>query len=111
MISRRSVWAAMAPVLFAICLVAGSKSSFAQRPAARSTTPIPSPKSVLGFTPGEDRTIADWSQITNYFGRLDQASDRVALQPLGQSTLKRPLFVAIISARENILALQKYKEV
>ncbi len=77
----------------------------------RVRTAIPSPKSLLGFTPGEDRTIADWSQITNYFARLDQASDRVTVQTLGQSTLKRPLIVAVISARENILALQKYKDI
>ncbi|HYV11636.1 MAG TPA: M14 family metallopeptidase [Pyrinomonadaceae bacterium] len=78
--------------------------------AAQSTT-IPSPKSVLGFNPGDDRTVAGWSQITDYFERLDRASDRVLVQTLGQSTLKRPLIVAFISARENILALPKYKEI
>jgi len=77
--------------------------------AAQST--IPSPKSVLGFNPGDDRTVAGWSQITDYFERLDRASDRVLVQTLGQSTLKRPLIVAFISARENILALPKYKEI
>ncbi len=77
---------------------------------AQSTT-IPSPKSVLGFTPGDDRTIAGWSQITDYFDQLDRASDRVLVQTVGQSTLKRPLIVAFISARENILALPKYKEI
>ena len=108
MISRRSVFAVLA---FAICLAAGPiEPSFAQRAATRAPA-IPSPKSLLGFTPGEDRTIADWSQITNYFARLDQASDRVTVQTLGQSTLKRPLIVAVISARENILALQKYKDI
>ena len=108
MISRRSVVAAL---VFSIGLAAGSaESTFAQRAAARSNA-IPSPKSLLGFTPGEDRTIADWSQITNYFARLDQTSDRVTVQTLGQSTLKRPLIVAVISARENILALQKYKDI
>jgi len=76
---------------------------------AQST--IPSPKSVLGFNPGDDRTVAGWSQITDYFERLDRASDRVLVQTLGQSTLKRPLIVAFISARENILALPKYKEI
>src|SRR5690349_22042535 len=79
--------------------------------AFAQTTTIPSPKSVVGFTPGDDRTIADWSQITNYFERLDRASDRVLVQTLGQSTLKRPLIVAFISARENILALDKYKDI
>ena len=61
--------------------------------------------------PGDDRTIAGWSQITDYFERLDRASDRVTVQRLGQSTLKRPLIVAFISARENILALEKYKDI
>ena len=107
MISRRSVVAAVA--LF-LCLAGVAETSFAQRPAARPAA-IPSPKSVLGFTPGDDRTIADWSQITNYFERLDRASDRVVVQTLGQSTLKRPLIVAFISARENILALEKYKDI
>jgi len=112
MISRRSVVGAVA--LF-LCLVAGSETSFAQRPVAQRSAAlaaaIPSPKSVLGFTPGDERTIADWSQITNYFERLDRASDRVLVQTLGQSTLKRPLIAAFISARENILALDKYKDI
>lgn len=79
--------------------------------ALAQSNAIPSPKSVLGFTPGDDRTIAGWSQITDYFERLDRASDRVLVQTLGQSTLKRPMIVAFISARENILALPKYKEI
>src|ERR1044072_4755542 len=71
----------------------------------------PSPKSVLRFTPRADRPIAGWSQITDCFERLDRASDRVLVQTLCQSTLKRPLIVAFISARENILALPKYKKI
>jgi hypothetical protein len=92
-----------------LVLAAVSATAFAQSSASQPAL-IPAPKSVLGFTPGDDRTIADWSQITDYFERLDRASDRVLVQTLGQSTLKRPLIVAFISARENILALPKYKE-
>ncbi|HLM24819.1 MAG TPA: M14 family metallopeptidase, partial [Pyrinomonadaceae bacterium] len=104
MIRHRSFVACLAVIL----VFAGS--SLAQRTAPETAT-IPSPKSILGFTPGDDRTIAGWSQITDYFERLDRASDRVLVQTLGQSTLKRPLIVAFISARENILALSKYKEI
>jgi hypothetical protein len=71
---------------------------------------IPSPRSVFGFDPGDDRTIIDWKQITDYFARLDQASDRVRVQTIGQSTLGRPLIAAFISAPENIRNLGKYKE-
>jgi len=107
MISQRSVVACLALLLL---LAACSVTSFAQRSAYQPAV-IPSPKSVLGFTPGDDRTVAGWSQITDYFERLDRASDRVLVQTLGQSTLKRPVIVAFISARENILALPKYKEI
>src|ERR1044071_9611111 len=72
---------------------------------------IPSPRSVLGFTPGDDRTIADWKQISNYFAQLDRASDRVQVQTLGETTLKRPFIVAFISSPENIRNLPKLKEI
>src|SRR5688572_4476838 len=75
----------------------------------RTPSPIPSPRSVLGFNPGDDRTIADWKQISHYFARLDSASDRVQLQTIGKSTLGRTMFVAFISAPENIRNLEKYK--
>ena len=110
MTSLRSVTVGLALIL---SLAAFSAEAFAQRTPARvaSAQVIPSPKSVLGFTPGDDRTIADWTQITDYFNRLDKASDRISVETLGQSTLKRPLIVAFISARENILALEKYKDI
>ena len=75
------------------------------------STGIPSPRSVLGFTPGDDRTIADWKQIANYFAQLDRASERVLVQTLGETTLKRPFVVAFISAPENIRNLAKLKEI
>lgn len=89
-------------------------NSLAAQQAKLQTAPsraISSPKSILGFNPGDDRTIADWEQIRNYFSVLDKSSNRVLIQTLGESTLKRPLIVAIISARENILALEKYKDI
>jgi hypothetical protein len=72
---------------------------------------VPSPQSVLGFTPGEDREIADWTQITDYFQRLDRASNRVTVQAVGTSTNGKPLIAAFISAPENIDHLDKYREI
>ncbi|MGI8654117.1 MAG: M14 family metallopeptidase [Pyrinomonadaceae bacterium] len=77
--------------------------------ASVNSQAILSPRAVLGFTPGDDRTIADWSQINNYFARLDKASERVRVEQIGLTTLKRPLIVAFISAPENIRELEKYK--
>lgn len=72
---------------------------------------VPSPKSVLGFQPTDDQTIADWTQITDYFAKLDAASDKVKVQEIGKSTLGKPLIVAFISAPENINNLEKYKQI
>jgi hypothetical protein len=90
-------------------LLALSTTGLAQR--KRAEPAIPSPSAVFGFNPGDDRTIADWKQITDYFAQLDKASDRVAVQTFGQSTLGRPMIAAFISAPENIRSLEKYKEI
>jgi hypothetical protein len=66
---------------------------------------------VLGFTPGDDRKVADWSQILGYMERLDRASDRVVVRRVGTSTLGKPLVVAFISAEENIRELDRYREI
>lgn len=71
----------------------------------------PSPFSVLGFKPTTDRAIADWGQITNYFARLDRASDRVAVREVGRSTNGRPLIVAFISSAQNIKNLEKIRRI
>ncbi|HXT62162.1 MAG TPA: M14 metallopeptidase family protein [Pyrinomonadaceae bacterium] len=90
-------------------VIAWPQLALAQRRTASPS--IPSPRSVLGFNPGDDRTIADWKQISDYFTRLDVASDRVQLQTIGKSTLGRTMFVAFISAPENIRNLEKYKTI
>ena len=72
---------------------------------------IPSPKSVLGFTPSDDKTIADWRQITDYFTKLDKASNRVAVKEIGKTTNGNPLIVAFISSPDNIKNLEKYRQI
>ncbi len=72
---------------------------------------IPTPKSVLGFQPTDDKTIADWSQITNYFSILDTKSDRVLVKEIGRSTLGKPLIVAFISSAKNIKNLEKLRQI
>ncbi|HEX8687064.1 MAG TPA: M14 metallopeptidase family protein, partial [Pyrinomonadaceae bacterium] len=47
----------------------------------------------------------------DYFARLDRASARLHVETIGETTFKRPLVVAYISAPENIRDLPKYKEI
>ena len=66
---------------------------------------------MLGFTPGDDRKVADWRQITDYFGRLNARGGRVRVQTVGTSTLGRPVLAAFISSPENIRELDRYREI
>jgi hypothetical protein len=105
-INRRGLASIITAAILSGLLALATTAQAQRKPAA-----IPSPTSVFGFTPGDDRTVADWKQITDYFARLDKASDRVSVQTIGQSTLGRPLIAAFISAPENIRNLEKYKDV
>ncbi|MEQ1643820.1 MAG: M14 metallopeptidase family protein [Pyrinomonadaceae bacterium] len=72
---------------------------------------MPSPKSVLGFYPTDDKTIADWRQIHDYFTKLDKASNKVAVREIGKTTNGMPLIVAFISSADNIKNLDKYRQI
>ena len=72
---------------------------------------VPTPESVLGFRPTDDKTIADWGQIVNYFGKLDAASGRVTVKEIGKTTLGKPLIVAFISSEKIIRNLDRYRQI
>jgi Zinc carboxypeptidase len=106
---------ALAALSLSLCAAAHARparqGSQRRPPRAAAATALPSPASALGFTPGDERTIADWRQITGYFARLDEASPRLLLRTLGRTTLGRPLVVAFLSAPENIRNLAKYQDI
>jgi hypothetical protein len=104
---------ATANLVFALTLLClfSSLSAFAQKRKPLAAKTIPSPESVLGFKPTSERTIADWKQISDYFAKLDAASDRVKAETLGETTLKKPFIAAFISSAENIRDLAKYKQI
>jgi murein tripeptide amidase MpaA len=76
-----------------------------------SQSTIPTPADVLGFTPGDDRKLASWDQVIDYFKRLDQASDRVVFEELGKSTMGKPFVVATISSPANLARLDEFKTI
>jgi hypothetical protein len=72
---------------------------------------VPAPEDVLGFRPGNDRKLASWASVVEYFKRLDKASDRVKFEELGRSTMGAPFVMATISAPENLRRLNEFKEI
>ncbi|MGI8567344.1 MAG: hypothetical protein ACR2LZ_12775, partial [Pyrinomonadaceae bacterium] len=79
----------------------------AMRPAAS----VPSPESILGFRPGDDRKLASWAEVLDVFRKLDAASDRMMFEELGKTTLGAPFVLATISAPENLRRLAEHKEI
>jgi len=72
---------------------------------------IPAPNEVIGFTPGDDRKLASWAQIVEYFQKLDAASDRVMFEEIGKTTNGKPFVYATISSPANLKNLEKYKQI
>jgi hypothetical protein len=72
---------------------------------------VPSPRDVIGFTPGDDRKLASWAKIVDYFKQLERASDRIKVEELGKTTLGRQFVLATISSPANLARLERFKEI
>lgn len=77
----------------------------ARRPAVQRPVTIPTPRSVLGFEPGDDRKLAEWPVLVRYYQALAAASDRVDYKELGKTTLGAPFVALVISSPANLRRL------
>ncbi len=103
------------PASLLLLWLCAAVASFAQSEQLRSPTArnpaLPAPETVLGFKIGEDRKLAGWEKFVAYFQLLDVASDRVKLEELGQTTLKRPFIAATISSAKNLERLEELRQI
>jgi hypothetical protein len=101
----------LSPILLLLLFFVFSFQSDALYHADAQSKVIPAPSDVLGFTPGEDRKLASWARVVEYFQKLDAASDRVKFEEIGKSTMGAPFVYATISAPENLKNLDVYKHI
>src|SRR3954471_10267130 len=90
---------------------AAASRAFAPQARPSAAASVPAPEDVLGFRPGDDRKLASWAQVVEYFRRLAASSPRVKFEELGKTTLGAPFVLATISAPENIERLETYKSI
>jgi len=69
------------------------------------------PEKFLGFRVGEDRQLADYNQIMAYFQKLDEESPKLKVVEIGQTTLKKPMIMGIITSEENMNQLDRFREI
>jgi hypothetical protein len=103
MLVRRSRALALAAALFTIA---------ATVPAAQSRAPVvTTPKQQFGFNIGDDYQLATYTQLTEYWKKLDRESDRMQVVEIGKTAEGRPQLMSIITAPENFKKLDRYKEI
>lgn len=79
--------------------------------ASQDSASVPDPTAFFGFEPGEDGKLIDYTQLVDYLTLLDESSDGLELRNTGESAEGRPLFVAFLSAPENLSRLDELQQI
>ena len=98
---RRQIQLFLYPIMVLLLAVA----------AAGQNRIITSPKAQFGFNLGDDYQLANYVQLTDYWKKLSQQSDRMKLVEIGKTAEGRPILMAIITSPENHKKLDRYKEI
>src|SRR5262245_21560144 len=72
---------------------------------------ITSPKEQFGFNIGDDYSLANYTQLVDYWKKLDRESDRMSVVDIGKTAEGRTIYMAIITSPENQKNLAKYKDI
>src|SRR3954469_12820992 len=80
-----------------------------RRAVPRST--ITSPLVQFGHNIGDDYFLANYSQMMDYWRKLDRESDRMRLVRIGATAEGRPMWLAIVTSPENQKKLGRYQEI
>ena len=92
------------PAALCVALLLGAAAAL---PAVSAD--VPTPESVLGFSVGEDRKLADWTQIVGYFQKLAATSPRLKVENVGATTEGNPFLVVTITSEANMARLEEIR--
>ncbi|MCH7824537.1 MAG: peptidase [Acidobacteria bacterium] len=80
-------------------------------PAATAQERVTTPLQEFGNSIGDDYFLANYQQLVAYWQKLEQESDRMTLEVIGETEQGRPIYMAIITSPENHRNLDRYKEI
>jgi hypothetical protein len=72
---------------------------------------VPKPEEILGFKVGADYHLATYTQAIEYFKKLEESSERIKLFDEGKTSMGQTMTYAVISLKENLAALDNYKQI
>ncbi len=70
---------------------------------------ITTPKEVLGFSIGDDYSVANYTQITRLLRTWEKESDRIKVVSIGTTEEGRDQLMAIVSSPANLAKLREYQ--
>ncbi len=79
--------------------------------ARTATAPVTTPRGQFGFNLGDDYHLANFRQLTEYWRKLDQESDRVKVVEIGKTAEGRTMLMAIVTSPENQANLERYRQI
>jgi hypothetical protein len=84
---------------------------FAASTSLPAAPKITTPKEYLGFDIGDDYQLANYTQLAQYWRKLDAESDRLAVQEIGKTAEGRPQLMAIVTSPNNHRNLATYRDI
>lgn len=72
---------------------------------------VTTPKEFLGANIGDDYFLANFTQLTEYWKKLEQESDRIKLVEIGNTAEGRTMILAIVTSPENHKYLDRLKSI
>ena len=72
---------------------------------------VTSPRMQFGHDIGDDYFLANYTQMIEYWQKLDRESDRMKMVRIGTTAEGRPMWMAIITSPENHGKLARYQDI
>ena len=72
---------------------------------------VPSPEDFFGFQMGADRKLARWDKLVEYYELLGEASPRLQVVHMGETTMGHPFLALYVSSPENLGRLEALRRV
>jgi hypothetical protein len=80
-------------------------------PPLAAQTRLTTPKAFLGFNFGDDYQLASYRQLSAYWRKLADESDRMVLEDIGKTAEGRTMLMAVVSSPENLRQLDHWRDI
>src|SRR4029077_6799878 len=100
-----------AKIAILFCLLVMPAAASPQRRTVQTKAGITSPRAQFGPDIGDDYFLANYSQMIDYWRKLDRESDRMKMVRIGTTAEGRPMWMAIVTSPENHRKLARYQEI